>query len=240
VRSRSLSPALKELCGDGYTLAVMARKPRPPRGPQLELAGALPVAFVNTAGARKDNRQQGVASYAELIAWGRQVGVLSALEAERLRLRAAARPAEAQEVFGVAAKLRALLFRLFLAVATGKELPEGDLAALSDALDAALPAVRLARGEGGVEWGWAGDPDALDRVLWPVLLSAAELLISLENRPHVKQCAAEGCTLFFVDRTPSGRRRWCEMKTCGNRAKSLRYYHRTGKHERGKPWLYPR
>ena len=66
----------------------------------------------------------------------------------------------------------------------------------------------------------------------------AELLISLQGHPHVRQCAAPDCALFFVDRSPSGRKRWCEMKTCGNRVKSLRYYHKTGKKERHKDWLY--
>ncbi len=85
-----------------------------------------------------------------------------------------------------------------------------------------------------VTWGWAGDADALDRMLWPVLFAAAELLISTEGRPQVRQCAMKGCRLFFVDRSPSLQRRWCEMKTCGTRAKSLRHYYRFGREQRDK------
>ena len=88
------------------------RKPPPPRGPQLELAGELCVTFVNTAGARADNRRQGVSSFAELVTWSREVGIVSAHEAERLRRRAAERPAEA--AFARAAKILAGMSLAFI------------------------------------------------------------------------------------------------------------------------------
>ena len=176
----------------------MPRRKQPPRGPQLELAGALCVAFVNTAGARDRNRQQRAESYADLLAWGRQANVLSASQAEQLSRRAAERPGEAKAAFTRIAKLRSSLCRIFRAIASEKELPDADLALVNEALAEAMPAVRLVRGEGGVTVGWAGDEDALDRMIWPVLFSVMELLTSLEGRPHVRQCAAPECDLFFV------------------------------------------
>ncbi len=216
----------------------MARQRQLPRGPQLELAGDLCVAFVNTAGARSNNRQQGVASYAELLTWGQQVGTLSALEAERLEAFAAERPGEAQAACDHISGVRAALARIFLAIAKRADPPAGDLATINQALAAAMPALRLVPGAGGLTLGWGGDENAPDRMLWPVWYAAAEFLGSLRGQPHVRQCAAEDCALFFVDRSPSGRRVWCEMKTCGHRVKSLRYYHRVGKKNRPKNWLY--
>jgi len=90
----------------------VAKSTPPPRGPQLELAGALCVAFVNTAGAGPKNRQQGVASYADLVTWGQQAGVLSPLDADRLRRVAGDRPGEAEATFAKAAKLRYDLARV--------------------------------------------------------------------------------------------------------------------------------
>lgn len=209
-----------------------ARKTPPPRGPQLKLAGALCVAFVNTAGARPNNRQQGVASYAELLTWGQQAGVLSTLDAERLRRLAAERPEDAETVYAFAARLRLVLARLFNASATGKGLPQKDLDELNVALGEAFLAQRLVAGESGLVWGWAGDEDALGRVLWPVVHSAAETLLAAAGRPHVRQCAREGCTLYFLDTSPSRQRRWCERKTCGHRTSSLDYYYRRGRAER--------
>ncbi len=50
----------------------------------------------------------------------------------------------------------------------------------------------------------------------------------------MRQCAAEGCRLFFVDRPPTAYRRRCEKKTCGHRAANLRYSNRQGKKERSR------
>lgn len=36
-------------------------------------------------------------------------------------------------------------------------------------------------------------------------------------------CADESCGWLFIDESPAGRRRWCDMRTCGNRAKVARH-----------------
>ncbi len=219
----------------------MAKRKSYRRGPQLKLAGALCVAFVNTAGASKKNRQRGVGSYEEMVVWAQQAGVTSALEAERLSRLAAERPADAEAVFGRAMHLRHRLTRLFSATARQRELPADDLAAFNGDLARAFPALRLVPAEkGGLTWGWGGDEDALDRMLWPVVRSAAELLVSMEGRPQVRQCAAPDCTLFFVDRSPSGQKKWCRMKPCGNRVKSLRHYRRFARIDRQKRHVKPK
>jgi predicted RNA-binding Zn ribbon-like protein len=40
---------------------------------------------------------------------------------------------------------------------------------------------------------------------------------------RLRVCANDGCRWVFVDRSPAGRRRWCDMRTCGNRAKVARH-----------------
>ena len=221
-----------------YHAPQMPKKTPTRRDPQLALAGSLCVAFVNTAGAREINRQAGAATYAELLSWSLSAGVLPAAEVERLRLRAAEESAEARAVFAWASEFRSALARIFLAVGAGKTATPKDLATVSDAWIATLPAVRLVPDDPGIDFAWNGNHDALDRVLWPVLQSAVDLLRSLDGRPHVRQCAAEKCELFFLDSTRVGKRRWCEMKSCGRRANSLRHYHRSGKKNRPKDWRY--
>ncbi|MDB5710998.1 MAG: hypothetical protein JWL96_3068 [Sphingomonas bacterium] len=66
--------------------------------------------------------------------------------------------------------------------------------------------------------------------------SAASLLASLareavhlfggEDAAHVRQCQAPACTLFFVDTSRSGDRRWCSMSACGNKAKVAEFRRR--------------
>lgn len=40
---------------------------------------------------------------------------------------------------------------------------------------------------------------------------------------RLRVCANDGCRWLFVDRSPAGRKRWCDMRTCGNRAKVARH-----------------
>lgn len=46
------------------------------------------------------------------------------------------------------------------------------------------------------------------------------------DRSRVRRCANPQCVLLFVDTSKSGRRRWCDMATCGNRAKVAAHYAR--------------
>jgi hypothetical protein len=40
---------------------------------------------------------------------------------------------------------------------------------------------------------------------------------------RVRRCADPRCGRVFQDETKNGRRRWCDMKVCGNRAKVQRF-----------------
>ena len=43
---------------------------------------------------------------------------------------------------------------------------------------------------------------------------------------RLRACASPDCGLLFFDRSPSGRRRWCSMKRCGERVASASYRRR--------------
>lgn len=53
--------------------------------------------------------------------------------------------------------------------------------------------------------------------LHPFVEAVTDLLES-DLVDRVRRCPGEGCGWLFVDR--SGRRRWCDMAVCGNRAKA--------------------
>ncbi|GAB2452976.1 CGNR zinc finger domain-containing protein [Streptosporangium sandarakinum] len=56
-------------------------------------------------------------------------------------------------------------------------------------------------------------------------LQAFDLLRSLPlERTHV--CPGLRCGWLFIDRSRGGRRRWCDMATCGNAAKGRTHYQR--------------
>jgi hypothetical protein len=44
---------------------------------------------------------------------------------------------------------------------------------------------------------------------------------------RVRKCAEPTCTLHFFDESKAGRRKWCSMSQCGNRAKATNHYRKT-------------
>ena len=69
-----------------------------------------------------------------------------------------------------------------------------------------------------------GDPidDALARLTEPFVTELTE-----GHPERIKICASETCEWIFYDSSRTSRRRWCDMATCGNRAKAARHRART-------------
>lgn len=54
------------------------------------------------------------------------------------------------------------------------------------------------------------------------------------GRPErLRVCANDRCRWAFFDSSPTGRRRWCDMRSCGNQAKAARYRARLKESEHG-------
>jgi predicted RNA-binding Zn ribbon-like protein len=47
-----------------------------------------------------------------------------------------------------------------------------------------------------------------------------------QNLQLIHQCENPSCILFFYDNSKNRKRRWCSMKTCGNRMKAAEFYHK--------------
>jgi len=54
---------------------------------------------------------------------------------------------------------------------------------------------------------------------------AVELFGGPEHE-RIHQCEGDGCALLFLDLSRMGRRRWCSMQGCGNRAKARAFRER--------------
>jgi predicted RNA-binding Zn ribbon-like protein len=62
------------------------------------------------------------------------------------------------------------------------------------------------------------------RTLVPLARDVATLLAT-PGAP-VRRCAGTGCVRYFFDDSRTGKRRWCEMAICGNRAKAAAFAER--------------
>jgi predicted RNA-binding Zn ribbon-like protein len=72
-------------------------------------------------------------------------------------------------------------------------------------------------------WQWREEGTDLNAPFWPLALAAAELLVS-GDLGLVRECRSATCRWLFLDKSKNHSRRWCDMKTCGNRVKARRYY----------------
>jgi predicted RNA-binding Zn ribbon-like protein len=136
-----------------------------------------------------------------------------------------ARPLSHRE-FERALDLRETIYRVFDATARGKGPVGADLATLNRELASAPPRAALRRERDRFVWDIDLRATTAPAALAPVLWSAGDLLTG-ERLGRVKRCANPGCGWLFLDDSRAGKRRWCSMASCGNRAKAKRHYHRS-------------
>jgi predicted RNA-binding Zn ribbon-like protein len=184
----------------------------------------LSLDFVNSTSNHQHTSGEYLKTYDDLVSWGVDVGLLSTDQAQHLWDTASQQPTQAAAIHQKAVVLREAIYRILIDVALKQTPKSADLDTLNVALNEATAHMRLASSEGGFRWTWDGEEAHLDYLLWRAAWATSELLMS-DKLKHIGQC--EGCDWLFLDMGRGHRRRWCNMNTCGNRAKARRYYQRT-------------
>jgi predicted RNA-binding Zn ribbon-like protein len=190
----------------------------------VSLVGGHPALdFTNTAswppGVVQNER---LVDYAALLVWSRRTQLIGPTETDAMRARSLARPDEAARVLHRARELREAIHKVFAALAGDRPVQGSALDRLNRHLGEALLHAQISQQGGTFHWGWEGPPDALDRMLWPLAWTAAQLLTS-DQLSRVRMCASETCGWLFIDTSKNRTRRWCSMSDCGNRAKVRRF-----------------
>ena len=188
--------------------------------------GNLALDFANTVSKRPTpEAKEWLNQYRDLLSFGNQSGVFPPRVFERIYVMAAQAPELAERVLREAIRLREALFAIFSAVAGKSAVPANALAILTLAAQNVGSHGRLLHKGGRFQWEWTGMESSLESVLWPVTRAAADLLLS-EELKNLRICASDACAWLFLDKTKNHRRRWCDMKSCGNRVKAKRHYDR--------------
>ncbi len=176
-----------------------------------------------------DHAKDLLLSYEDLVQWSRKYSVIDSAEADELLGLAASQRATADRVLGQAKDLRETIYRIFSAVVHDKGVRPEDVRTLNGFLGKAMAKMEVQPADSGYRLGWCTDctVELADKMLYPVAKSAAELLTS-EHIDRVRECANEedGCGSMFLDYSKSHSKRWCSMKSCGNKAKVRTYYAR--------------
>jgi predicted RNA-binding Zn ribbon-like protein len=177
--------------------------------------------FVNTLDDRytPGGPRELLASYADLLRFCRQAGMLTPAEVARL---SALLKASQERSLSSAIELREMLARIFYRLLEGRAPAPEDRMALECWSAACMRHRELRWQDERLVWRWKtldADPDA------PALLIAerALKLLTDEQPARLHACASDTCRWLFLDTSKNRTRRWCDMKTCGNRAKARRY-----------------
>ena len=184
----------------------------------------LCLAFANTRFWRgRETPTETLGNIEDLLSWLQRTAKVPADIIQTARSRLRRRPSEAAALFADAIELREATYRIFVAFAVADAGATRDLALLNRMLAKAPRRETLARAESGYVWEIKKLDLSAAGLLAPVLWSAADLLTHADRR-RVRRCANDQCLWLFVDESKAGTRRWCDMASCGNRAKSRRHY----------------
>jgi predicted RNA-binding Zn ribbon-like protein len=173
--------------------------------------------FLNTIELENGFLDDHFASFGDAADWLLTRGVVHSWRA------AANRPtgAAADEALARIRSVRGALREVSDAVVHGRPADPAALAEVNRALQA-RERIELVPAADGVSVGHShvGDPidDALARLAEPLVDQ-----IQAGNADRVRICANDTCRWIFYDESRAGRRRWCDMASCGNRAKAARH-----------------
>jgi predicted RNA-binding Zn ribbon-like protein len=182
------------------------------------VGGHVALDFCNTrAGWGEPTPGEYLRSFDHLAVWTAAAGLIDPEEAGRLRRRAHQDRRAAQEALERAREFRTALHEVLLEPAPGSS-----WRTVAFEAESAAEAATLRLGPNHAEWALSPRLGLAIPVL-AVAREAAALLTSDDARA-VRACPGRDCGWLFLDR--SGRRRWCTMAVCGNRAKVRRFAER--------------
>ena len=162
-----------------------------------------------------------------LLSWFQNEGAVDDERAAGIRRRAVLQPAAAAATLVDARRVRASLRVLAEKGHVTERARDDAVLEINRVLGRSAGTRRLdPRPEGGYARTFVPTGDAFAGLMIPIVESAADSLVDAELS-RVRRCADPRCHRVFLDGTKNGLRRWCDMGTCGNRAKAARHRART-------------
>lgn len=181
-------------------------------------ASLLALDFVNTVPERGLGQTHDLlGTYDDLVLFGVASEALTAEAGQTLLAAAAHQVDAAQAILEEGRALREDLFAIFSAIAAGQVPDDAALTRLSATHRELQRGTRIVAAADHFHEAWI-EPGDLRRALWPACSSAVDLLLHGPVE-RVRECASDTCRWIFLDVSRNHSRRWCSMKSCGNRAK---------------------
>jgi len=182
----------------------------------------LALELVNTRGRDRGPEPDRLETPAGLLDWLDERGILGPGVLELRRS-----PPEARVLHAESLRLREAIASAFESFSALGEVPSG----LAFGIDRVLAAGTVSRGlvaeSGGLRLVERPKEGTLLALLAPIALDAA-FVLTRTDPGRLRRCASARCGAWFVDTSKGGRRKWCSMATCGNRAKATTHRRRRG------------
>jgi predicted RNA-binding Zn ribbon-like protein len=195
--------------------------------------------FVNTDDVRRGLRVDMLRDFDALVEWLEASRVLDGERAGGITRRAHQQPAGAAAALVDARRVRAALRALAERGGASERTRADVLVEINRVLGRSAGTRRVEwRDDGSFRQSFVPVGDAFAGLMIPVVESAAEALVHGELA-RVRRCADQRCPRVFFDSTRNGRRRWCDMATCGNRAKAARFRARERDHATDRQVVLP-
>ena len=193
--------------------------------PRDLVAGHLALDLVNTVTARNAEPVDWLTGYPRLLQWARLTGgfdpgALGALD----RLSAGA-PDTAAAALHATRELREAVHDVTTAIIRGDAPPADGLRRIERTWKGAVSDAELTLVAGSARLQLTVDRSGLAYLHHELALRSVELLQALPLA-RTRICPGPRCGWLFIDHSRGGQRRWCDMATCGNAAKSTRHYQR--------------
>lgn len=194
------------------------------------VGGDLALDLVNTVTARDTSPRDWLDDYGALVRWARRSERFATAELDALDTLAARHPLKAKAALARAKVLREALCVAFYALVDGREPAEASLHAIDAARTTSATAAVLVSRDRHVRVEWSAQRSGLDLVTH-VVASHALALFDATDLARLRVCDGRDCGWVFVDSSKNGRRRWCDMATCGNVAKARRFHAQAKEHD---------
>ncbi|MBE7637801.1 hypothetical protein GUA87_13175 [Sneathiella sp. P13V-1] len=188
------------------------------------VGGRTAIDFANSA-QRFDRDGEGLASLEDLLTFLKSQELLHEDEASAFHMYIFQNPERCQQVMDKLHDMRIRFSENLKQASEGWPIDPNFVADLNDLLATYKTKIELVPSDSGYEVKNSLVEEGPEQLLYPILKDMAVFLAS-DQVEKARVCASDTCELFFVNQSRNGRRRWCSMSTCGNRAKVNAYLKR--------------
>ena len=189
------------------------------------IGGHVVVDLVNTVLRTKGHPVDWFERYSGVLEWAALTGEFAESRLVQLQQMYEAEPDEGALALRRLRELREVVHEVLAATTANEAAPDKALRRLEARWKDAVAHARLTLSNHHTSLQLSVESCRLEYLNYELALRAFDLLRTFpETRTRV--CAGSRCGWLFIDRSKAGRRRWCDMATCGNAAKSKRHYER--------------